>query len=51
MDKYLDLAYKYDAALKIFRCEGNFKNIHSVPENKIKIMKQRFEDYPGENKI
>lgn len=51
MDKYLDLAYKYDTELKVFRCEGNFNNIHGVPEEVVELMKQRFENYPGEIKV
>ena len=33
---------------KIYRCTGNFKNVHNVPEDVVKRMKERFEDIEGE---
>ena len=51
MDAYLDLAYKYDTELHVYRLEGNFQNIHGVPEEAVKRMKDRFEDYPGEIRV
>lgn len=33
---------------KIYRCTGNYKNVHDVPENVIQKMKNRFQDVEGE---
>lgn len=32
----------------VYRCTGNFKSVHNVPDDVIQKMKQRFEAYPGE---
>jgi predicted kinase len=41
--KYLELNPS-----KIYRCVGNYKNIHNVPEDIIQKMKDRFQDIEGE---
>lgn len=51
MDKYLDLAKKLNKKVKILRTTKQFKNIHKIPEDKIKEMKDRFEDVSGEVKV
>lgn len=33
---------------KIFRCTGNYENIHNVPDGIVKQMAIRFEDIEGE---
>lgn len=48
MDAYLDLAYKFDAELVVYRCKGNYTNVHGVPPEKVKQMQDRFQNYPGE---
>lgn len=45
---YIDLAEKYGAELIILKATGNYKNVHGVPEEGLKRMKDRWEDIPGE---
>lgn len=39
---YIQLAKKYDYEIEVHTCNGNFKNIHGVPDDKIKQMKNKF---------
>lgn len=48
MEKYLELATYEGVEVKVIRLENRFENIHGVPEEAIKKMQDRFEDYPGE---
>lgn len=41
MQSYLDLGYK----TQVITCEGNFGNVHGVPEAAIARMRQRWERY------
>ena len=46
---YMSMAMRcggYD--IKVIRCMNNFGNIHEVPEESLKRMADRFEDYEGE---
>jgi predicted kinase len=45
MQPYLDLAKQFDAEVTVLTCEGNFGNIHGVPENVIEKMRARWEPY------
>ena len=40
---YFDIARKYNIIPTVILAQGNFGNIHNVPENKIEAMKKRFE--------
>jgi len=51
MDAYLNLAYRYDAEHVVYRLDGGFENVHGVPAEKVKQMKDRFQDYPGEIRV
>lgn len=44
MTPYFDLAARFNIKPMIIKMEGNFGNIHNVPEEVIRIMKQRWED-------
>lgn len=51
MDAYVDLAEEYNAELRVYKCIGEFKNSHDVPEASLQNMKDRWEDFPGEIEI
>lgn len=48
MRRYIDLASEMDYELRVIRCTGEFENVHNVPEATLQKMKERFEDYEGE---
>lgn len=48
VDRYAELADKYDAVFKVFRSNASFGDVHSVPKNVYDSMKRAFQDYPGE---
>ena len=48
IDSYKELAKEYGCQFEIYRMMGNFKDIHNVPEDVLKSMKDGFEDYEGE---
>lgn len=43
MEFYKKLAEKYQATIKIITANGNYKNIHNVPEAVVNKMKTRWE--------
>lgn len=45
---YLDLAAEYCYKVEIYRCTGQFGNVHSVPVEALEKMKNRFESIEGE---
>lgn len=45
MLKYYELANKYGYHIVEIIVNGNFKNVHNVPEEKIEQMRNRFEYY------
>lgn len=45
MQPYLDMAVKYGYVVQVIHCQGNFKNIHGVPDEKVKQMLDNFEPY------
>lgn len=49
VQKYIDLADKYNSDAMVWRMADNFGSIHNVPEENLKAMKESFEDFPGEN--
>ena len=51
VNRYKELAKKYNATFKVLRMTGNFKNVHDVPKNVLANMKANFEDYPGEELV
>lgn len=44
MQAYLDIAAKYGATVRIIKAEGNYKNVHGVPDEAIQRMRDRWED-------
>lgn len=48
---YLDLAESLEKNVKVLRTEGQYKNQHRVPEDKIKVMKARFQNIDGEERV
>jgi hypothetical protein len=47
MDPYLNMA----SDIKVYKMTGNYGNVHGVPEEGIKRMKERWEDFDGEELI
>lgn len=45
MDPYIELAARYGIQTNIVEAKGNFENVHHVPEDKIQLMKERWEVY------
>lgn len=45
MQPYLDMGFPN---IVVWRCSGNYQNIHDVPDHVVEQQKQRFEDYEGE---
>ena len=43
MQPYIDMAKKHSAKITIIVCQGEYKNVHGVPDEKIQEMKRRFE--------
>lgn len=43
MQPYFEMAKKHNAEVVVYLCQGNFKNIHGVPDAKVKQMRDRFE--------
>ena len=50
-DKYLTLAEELGIPYKVIRMTGNYGNIHDVPEDILKRMADRFEDFPNEELV
>jgi len=44
MQPYIDM----DPELTVYKCTGDYRSIHNVPQNVIDKMRDRWEDYPGE---
>lgn len=45
MRPYLDMTWD---SLEVIKCVGEYGSVHNVPEDTIKKMKQRWQDYEGE---
>ena len=48
IDSYKKLADKYGANFEVYRCSGNYKNVHGLNDNMVESFKKSMEDYPGE---
>lgn len=48
MQAYLDMAERFGVTLQIIECHGGFDNIHGVPDDKIKAMRDRWEALPAQ---
>lgn len=45
---YLLLAESLNIPVTVIHCQGNFKNVHDVPQESLDRMKARWQPYPGE---
>lgn len=45
MQRYIDLAKKCQVKVEILVCNGNYQNIHGVPQETIERMRSRWEDH------
>lgn len=45
---YIHLSKVFNAELTVIHAQGNFTNVHGVPEDKLAAMKARWQPYPGE---
>lgn len=45
---YRKIAMETHAEFEVYRCTGDYGNVHEVPEATFESMKSGFEDYPGE---
>jgi predicted kinase len=51
MQKYIDYAEEVGHTLHVISCMGEYGNVHSVPAETLKKMKDRWELYEGEEVI
>ena len=51
MQFYLDLANRLGYEVCVFKARGNFGSIHNVPEESMKAMRDRWEDFEGELRL
>lgn len=45
---YISIANLQKAELIVIHAQGNFQNVHGVPEDKLAAMKARWQPFPGE---
>ena len=48
IESYRQLAEKYDAKFNVYRCTGNFKNVHGLNDTMVDSFKRAMEDYADE---
>lgn len=51
IDFYRKLAEKWTAKFKVYRCNGHFKNVHSLTDSMVNGFEQSMEDWPGETMV
>jgi predicted kinase len=51
MKFYIDYATENNIPFWVYRMTNNFRSVHDIPEEVMKKMADRFEDYPGEVKL
>ncbi len=49
--RYEVMAELMGVELVVYKCVGNFQNVHGVPAEAIQRMKDRWEDYPNEIEV
>lgn len=47
MQPYIDFARAHDIEFKVLTCEGNYGNLHYVPQQTIEKMRARWEKWDG----
>lgn len=45
---YEKLAMKYGAKFQVYRCTGNYQNVHGLNDEMVMSFKNAMEDWPGE---
>ena len=45
---YEKLAMKYGAKFEVYRCTGNYQNVHGLNNEMVESFKKSMEDWPGE---
>lgn len=45
---YEKMAMKYGAKFEVYRCTGNYQNVHGLNSKMVQSFKDAMEDYPGE---
>ena len=48
VDAYKKIADETGASFDVYRCTGNFKNVHGLSDSLVDNFKKSMEDYPGE---
>lgn len=48
VDTYKKIAEDFGAKFEVYRCTGNFKNVHGLSDEMVQKFKDAMEDYPGE---
>lgn len=48
MEPYLKMADELNIPVEIYKCSGNYKNVHGVPDAKVQQMKNNYEPYEGD---
>lgn len=48
MEPYIKFANTFGFKLRVIKCTGKFQSIHNVPQETIDKMKERWQDYSGE---
>lgn len=48
MEFYLNLVKELNVNLEVYVCVGEYKNVHNVPEEVVQVMRDRWEEFPGE---
>ena len=48
IDAYENIALNYGAKFEVYRCTGNYQNVHGLNSKMVQSFKNAMEDYPGE---
>lgn len=48
IETYKKIADEHGAKFKVYRCIGEYKNVHGLPPSIVESFKSRMEDWPGE---
>lgn len=51
MKDYIKMAEELNVPIRAVKVIGNFQNVHGVPEEVLNRMRDRWQDYPGEDVV
>jgi hypothetical protein len=51
MKPYVDFAEDNDIEVDVYRCTGEYQNVHNVPEEIVVAKRKQMEDYPDEEYV